>query len=81
MNNNAKLSKVMLLAGALVFASFCSVSVRAQNVELDSVVVTGVGAYESIRETTVASGKLQEEQYKNKKAYEEAQKNYYAQIA
>ncbi|MBQ8661764.1 MAG: hypothetical protein IJ482_05520, partial [Alphaproteobacteria bacterium] len=81
MNNNAKLSKVMLLAGALVFASFCSVSVRAQNVELDTVVVTGVGAYESIRETTVASGKLQEEQYKNKKAYEEAQKNYYAQIA
>lgn len=82
MTNISKLSKVMLLAGALVFASFYSVSVQAQvETELEEVSVTAVGAYMPIKDVTVASGKLQEEQYKNKKKYEEAQEKYYAAVA
>ena len=77
MTNNGKLSKVMLLAGALIFASFHSFPVRAEDngVTLGEVVSTAVGAYPDIIDVTTASGRLQEEQYKNKKAYEEAQKN------
>ena len=83
MTNNGKLSKVMLLAGALIFASFHSFPVRAEDngVTLGEVVSTAVGAYPDIIDVTTASGRLQEEQYKNKKAYEEAQKKYYAALA
>lgn len=82
MINNSKLSKVMLLAGALVFTSFCSkVSLAEEAVELNVVSVSGVGQYEGTRDAANASRDAQVEYNAAQQAYKKAQEDYNHKVA
>ncbi len=88
MNNNAKLSKVMLIAGALVFASFYSFSAKAvlpyeQDPSFEGSASAGANNSaeqdSKVAQANSAAQKmsdLQAAQYENQKAYSAAQKAY-----